>query len=199
MIISISGGSGAGKSYLAQLLKNNLDTLLNRKVALINMDDYYKTKPPIRNYDHPDAFDINALLITLRHWHYSGTLLRQKYSFINHKTSRLPCIKDIKIIIIEGLYSYYDKQMYDLSDLRVYVQADEQLRIKRRIQRDLKDRGIPEDENRSMIQSFVLNMHKRYVRTQKEKSDIIVSSDNINSLVNRVLRLRGKNENFNCR
>jgi len=173
MIISIAGGTGSGKSTLANELKNLYQEKHNATV--ITMDSYYKNSrfESFENYDHPDAFNSTLLYNDLVYFKAHNTITKRLYNYENKESVIIEKSSEIDVLIVEGLYPFYDAKLRTLYDLKIYIDVNEEIRLKRRIQRDLLERNITKEENLRMINTFVKEMHRKYVSTQKKFADNI--------------------------
>lgn len=180
MILAIAGGSGSGKTTVAKQLKDRYQKNAQKKVVIISMDDYYKNKhtEAFANYDHPDAFHVDALYDDLQHFLHSGSIVRRRYDYVSKQSHYLPTKTQVDIVIVEGLYSFYERKIRDLCTRTVYLDVEEELRIQRRLRRDVKERGISVQSNMQMLEDFVIEMHTKYVSQQKKMADELYSDSN---------------------
>jgi uridine kinase len=178
MIIAIAGGTGSGKTTVAKKIKELYTQESNINVTIISMDNYYKNKHTqvFDNYDHPNAFDIDLLYADLLTYLSTGKIVQRSYDYVLKERSVLAIEKNIHLIILEGLYSFYVKKIRDVCTLTLYLDVDEALRIKRRISRDLEERNISMEENMKMIHGFVNEMYKEHVLKQREMADKVYTN-----------------------
>src|ERR1019366_456742 len=148
LIIGVAGGSGSGKSTVA---KNVADALGSLSVAFIDMDAYYRnfTELPLEvrrrvNWDHPDAFDYDLLTEHLSKLASRHTIDKPVYDFVTHlRSDHTASVEPSDVIVVDGILLFVDERVRDLCDVKVFVDADADIRLIRRIQRDLSSRGRP--------------------------------------------------------
>lgn len=166
-IVGVAGGSCSGKSYLVEHLEGRH----------LSMDDYYKGKSRIRghNFDRPKALDLDLLVEHLKLAKLApdhGTYNKPVYSFETGERKGYEYFKFGKIIIVEGLFALH-KKLRNLLDLKIYVECDEDKRLKRRLKRDEEIRKVSGNILRRW-NKYVLPMHKKYVEPTKIYADILV-------------------------
>jgi uridine kinase len=186
MIVAIAGGSGSGKTTVSKSMKESYTLRFNINVTVVSMDNYYKDKNKeiFDNYDHPDAFNIDLLYDDLYNFLSTGNMVKRSYDYVTKKSTIIKTLPNVQLIILEGLYPFYEKKIRDICSLKLYLDVDEKIRLKRRLLRDLKERSITVEQNMKMIDGFVNEMHKKYVIKQKEMADkLFVSSEDILSLL----------------
>ncbi|NLN14724.1 MAG: uridine kinase [Tissierellia bacterium] len=179
ILIGITGGTGSGKSTVSREIFKSIE---ETDIAIIEQDSYYKDQSHLSfeerektNYDHPFAFD-NELLIK----HLKGLLDRKPiekpiYDFEIHnrkKETELVMPKDI--IILEGILILYEKEIRDLLDIKVFVDTDADVRLIRRIQRDIQERGRTLDSVIRQYMETVRPAHLQFVEPTKRYADIII-------------------------
>ncbi len=175
-IIGIAGGSGSGKSTVARKVAEGLAT---SSVAFIDMDAYYKnfTGIPLEerrkvNWDHPDAFDFDLLCTHLAD---CKAIDKPEYDFVTHlRSPKTRHIEPPAVVVIDGILLLVDERVRDLCDVKVFVDADADIRLIRRIKRDIKSRGRPLEEVLDQYLSTVQPMHLQFVEPSKRYADIIV-------------------------
>src|SRR6266550_5818402 len=151
LIIGIAGGSGSGKSTVA---RNVADFLTTSSVAFIDMDAYYKNFPSLSldqrrqlNWDHPDAFDYDLLCAHLDALTKRESIEKPEYDFVTHlRRSERTHVDPADVVVIDGILLFVDERVRDLCDVKVFVDADADIRLIRRIERDIHVRGRPLDE-----------------------------------------------------
>lgn len=179
MIIGIAGGTGSGKSTVAKKVFQCID---EEHVAVLEHDAYYKDQSHIpledrlkTNYDHPLAFDTELLLNHLESLRAGKKIDKPVYSFATHtRLAETQTVHPKKIIILEGILILEDQRIRDLLDIKVYVDTDADVRIIRRIMRDIKDRGRTIDSVVEQYLKQVRPMHMQFVEPSKRYADIIV-------------------------
>ena len=178
MVIGIAGGSGSGKTTLA----NNIREVFNDKVIILCHDYYYKSNEGISleerkklNYDHPDSFDTDLLIYQLKNLKEGNTIYHPVYSFVEHtRLNETVEVKPTKVIIIEGILIFENKELCDLMDIKVFVDTDADVRIIRRLLRDVQERGRDLDSVVNQYLSTVKPMHEEFVDPSKRRADIII-------------------------
>ncbi|SVA20248.1 uncharacterized protein METZ01_LOCUS73102, partial [marine metagenome] len=195
ILIGIAGGSGSGKTSLAiKLLKE----YGNNKLAVIEQDSYYKNlahltfdERAIYNYDHPDAIDIDLFQSQL------STLLNGRninipiYDFSQHvRLKNTKMITPFPVIIVEGILVLYFQQLRQLMVIKIYIDTPEDIRFKRRFNRDIKERGRTAESVKKQYISTVRPMHDKFVEPSKNSADIIILGHN--NLENAIEQVKSK-------
>ena len=179
LIIGIAGGSGSGKSTVARKVAEALKQL---SVAFIDMDAYYRnfTNIPLEerrrvNWDHPDAFDFDLLTEHLSELAERRTIDKPVYDFVTHlRSGDTVRVEPSDVIVIDGILLFVDQRVRDLCDVKVFVDADADIRLIRRLRRDMRARGRPLNEIIDQYLSTVQPMHLQFVEPSKRYADIIV-------------------------
>ena len=187
LIIGIAGGSGSGKSTVA---KNVADHLTTSSVAFIDMDAYYKNFMSLSlgerrklNWDHPDAFDYDLLCAHLDALSKRRAVDKPEYDFVTHLRRSEPTrVEPADVIVIDGILLFVDERVRDLCDVKVFVDADPDIRLIRRIERDTRVRGRPLDEVIEQYLSTVQPMHLQFVEPSKRYADVIVPRGGHNAI-----------------
>ncbi|HEV8052958.1 MAG TPA: uridine kinase, partial [Parachlamydiaceae bacterium] len=178
LIIGISGGTGSGKTTLAKKIK----TSLVPNVVLIEQDCYYKDLSHLpqderakTNFDHPGSIDFECLRQDIQTLKKGFPIQKPIYSFSTHtRTHGTTEIASADIIIVEGILIFSEERMRDLFDLKIYVQTDDDVRILRRIQRDIHERGRDFESVYEQYISTVKPMHNQFVEPSKQYADVII-------------------------
>jgi len=179
ILIGIAGGSGSGKTLVARTIVSELGS---DRVVIIDQDSYYKNLEDIpyrdrevRNFDHPDAFD-NELL--LRH---VGELLAGRpveqpiYDYAQHRRlEETRRVGDHLIFVLEGILIFVDPALRDLMDIKLFIDADPDVRFIRRLRRDLVERGRSVDSIIRQYEESVRPMHQQFVEPSKRYADVII-------------------------
>ena len=179
LVIGIAGGSGSGKSTVA---RNVAQALTAASVAFIDMDAYYRnfSHLPIEerrkiNWDHPDAFDWELLVGQLGRLAEGEAIEKPVYDFVTHTRSpRTVTIPPADVVVIDGILLLADARARELCDVKIFVDADADIRLIRRIKRDMAKRGRPLDEILDQYLSTVQPMHLQFVEPSKRYADVIV-------------------------
>ncbi len=178
MIIGVAGGTGSGKTTFAHKIKN----VYKRDTVMLSHDYYYKSHPNLSfeertklNYDHPNAFDTDLLIRHIKTLKKGQAIYRPKYSFVEHRRiEQTVKVYPKKIILVEGILIFENNELCNLMDIKVFVDTDADVRILRRLKRDVVQRGR---DMHSVIQQYlntVKPMHEQFVEPSKKKADIIV-------------------------
>ena len=179
LVIGIAGGSGSGKSTVA---RNLASALGDASVAFIDMDAYYLDHGHLPfedrkqvNWDHPNAFDWDHLVDQLGQLAGGASIDKPVYDFVAHARSvesvRVP---PADVVVIDGILLFTDARVRDLCDVKVFVDADADVRLIRRIRRDMAKRGRPLADVLEQYLSTVQPMHLEFVEPSKRYADVIV-------------------------
>ncbi len=179
-IIGIAGGTGSGKSTFT----NRLHDAFGEQVAVLYHDNYYRCNDEISfedrkklNYDHPDAFETELLVKHLARLKENQAIECPVYDYSLHNRARGTVrIEPKPVILLEGILVLFDERLRDLLDIKIFVDADADERILRRILRDTKERGRDVDGIVSQYLATVKPMHNLYVEPTKVFADIITNS-----------------------
>ena len=180
LFIGVAGGSGSGKSTFTNRLKDEFGD----KVTVIYYDNYYKAHHDIPfedrkliNYDHPDAFETDLLISHLRELRNGNSIECPVYDFTVHdRSDKVMTIEPSDIMIIEGIMVLQNEQLRDLLDIKIFVDADADERILRRVIRDVRDRGRDVEGIARQYLNTVKPMHYIYVEPTKYMADIVMNS-----------------------
>ena len=178
LVIGIAGGSGSGKTTL---LKNILETF-GPAITVISHDNYYKRHDELTyeercklNYDEPAALETELMVQQLDQLRNGQEILCPVYDFtVHNRSDETTLIKPERVIIVEGILIFENKQLRDLMDIKIFVDADADVRICRRIKRDVNKRGRSLESVISQYQDTVKPMHEKYVEPSKKYADIVV-------------------------
>lgn len=178
-IVGIAGGSGSGKSTVA---RNVAKALHAESVAFIDMDGYYLNFAHLPlserraiNWDHPDAFDWELLVDQLARLARGESIEKPVYDFVTHtRSERTVLVPPASVIVIDGILLFSDPRIRELCDVKVFVDADADIRLMRRIRRDISKRGRPLDEILDQYVKTVQPMHLQFVEPSKRYADVIV-------------------------
>jgi len=202
LVIGLGGGSGSGKTTIARSI---VEAIGPDNVALIQHDAYYhdQTDVPMEervkvNYDHPDSFETSLLVAHLRELRAGRAIERPIYDFTVYNRRRETVRVEPKpAVIIEGILVLYEPDLRDLMDLKIYVDTDPDLRILRRLERDLKERGRSFDSVHDQYLDTVRPMHLQFVEPSKRYADIVIPEGyntgavgTVISMIREVLRSR---------
>lgn len=180
IMIGIAGGSGSGKSTFTNRLKKEFGD----QVIVIYHDNYYRSNDGIPfevrqkvNYDHPDAFETDLLIAHLKALRRGESVQCPVYNYAEHNRSQETVeLRPSRIIIIEGILVLENPELRSLFDIKIYVEADADERIIRRIIRDVKERGRHVEDISEQYLTTVKPMHYLYVEPTKALADIVINS-----------------------
>jgi len=187
LIIGIAGGSGSGKSTVAR----NVGRALHAgSMAAIDMDGYYKNFAhlPLEerkaiNWDHPDAFDWDLLLEQLRGLAARRPIEKPIYDFVTHtRRAETIRIEPADVVVVDGILLFVDARVRELCEVKVFVDADADIRLVRRIRRDMTKRARPLDEILDQYETTVQPMHLQFVEPSKRYADVIVPNGGHNAI-----------------
>jgi len=187
IIIGVTGGSGGGKTSVSRAILANFP---NEKIAMIEHDSYYKDQTHLTfeervktNYDHPLAFDTDLFVADLNRLLAGEAIDKPVYDFANHTRSSEVIHQESKdVIIVEGILILEDPRLRDLMDIKVYVDTDDDIRLARRILRDIKERGRSVESVINQYVDVVKPMHHQFIEPTKRYADIIVPEGGYNQV-----------------
>jgi len=193
LIIGIAGGTGSGKTTVVQQIMNELPS---EEVGIISQDSYYRQSNGLSyeeraktNFDHPNAIDFELLTAHLADLRAGKTIEQPVYSFITHnRTSDTIITHPRKVMIVEGILILSDAQLRDLFDIKVFVYADSDERLIRRLKRDIAERGRDMEEVLNRYQNTLKPMHEQFIEPTKAYADIIIPHDRYNTVAIDVVR-----------
>ncbi|MGI5976885.1 MAG: uridine kinase [Candidatus Limivicinus sp.] len=186
MVIGIAGGTGSGKTTIT----NKLMEYFSGDVSVINHDNYYKAHHDMSyeeraklNYDHPDSFDTDMLIEALRELKKGHSVSCPVYDYTIHdRTDRTITIEPAKVIIVEGILIFENRELCREMDIKLYVDTDADVRILRRIVRDVRDRGRSLESVVEQYLTTVKPMHEQFVEPSKKNADIIIPEGGYNQV-----------------
>ncbi|MBO5413157.1 MAG: uridine kinase [Clostridia bacterium] len=186
IIIGIAGGTGSGKSTLAK----NIEKEFKHNITMLSHDYYYKSNDSLPfeerkklNYDHPDAFETDLLIEHLSKLKNGETIRRPSYSFVEHLREKETYeVVPKKVIIVEGILLFENKTLRDMMDIKIFVDADADIRFIRRLLRDVQERGRTLDSVVEQYCTTVKPMHEQFVEPSKKYADIIVPEGGYNQV-----------------
>ena len=178
LVIGIAGGSGSGKTTL---LKNIIQSF-GPAITVLSHDNYYKRHDEMTyeercklNYDEPAALETDLMDRQLEQLRRGQGILCPVYDFtVHNRSDETVLIKPERVIIVEGILIFENKELRDLMDIKIFVDADADVRICRRIKRDVNKRGRSLESVITQYQETVKPMHEKYVEPSKKYADIVV-------------------------
>lgn len=186
VLIGIAGGTGSGKTTLAKRLKNTF----GEDVVLLCQDYYYNSfdnltfeEKLLLNFDHPDAFDSQLLIEQLKMLKRFEPVERPTYSFVEYRRLSETVREEPKpVIILEGILIFDNPQLAELMDIKVFVDTDADIRLVRRLMRDIHDRGRNLDSVVDQYLNTVKPMHEAFVEPSKKYADVIIPEGGMNDV-----------------
>ncbi|WP_225744277.1 uridine kinase [Marinilactibacillus sp. Marseille-P9653] len=179
IVIGVTGGSGSGKTSVSQAIFNHFP---GRSIMMLEQDSYYKNQDHLdfeerlaTNYDHPYAFDTDLLIEHLNKLVNYETIEKPVYDYTKHTRSSEVIVQDPKeVIILEGILILEDPRLREMMDIKVYVDTDDDIRIIRRIKRDIEERARTLDQVIEQYLTVVKPMHAQFIEPTKKNADIII-------------------------
>lgn len=193
LIIGIAGGTGCGKTTVVNQIINELP---NEEVGVISQDSYYNDLSQLSleerrktNFDHPNSIDFKLLeehLLALR----NGESIEQPvYSFLEcNRTKKTIPTHPRKVMIVEGILIMTHSKIRDMCDIKIFVHADTDERLIRRLKRDVNERGWNLDETLDKYQTIIKPMHDQFIEPTKEYADIIIPNNKYNTVAVEIVR-----------
>ncbi len=196
IVIGIAGGTGSGKTTLINRIKKEFDD----KITILSHDFYYKENSHLPfeqreklNYDHPNSFDTGLMVEHVRQLKKGNSIERPVYDFVIHnRRTETVAVEPAKVIIVEGILIFENKELLDLFDIKVFIDTDADVRIIRRILRDVRERGRSLDSVINQYLTTVKLMHEEFVEPSKKNADIIIPEGGYNSVALQMLSDRIK-------
>jgi len=179
LVLGIAGGSGSGKSTIA---KSILEALLPGQGILLQQDHYYRSQSHLPaaeragvNYDHPDALELDLLTTHLDQLRTGQSILRPTYDFTTHDRAREGVrLEPAPVIVVEGILVLADDRLRSRFEVKLFVDTDADIRVMRRIRRDLEHRGRTFAQVRKQYYETVRPMHLTFVEPSKRFADVVI-------------------------
>ncbi|WP_256444160.1 uridine kinase [Tenacibaculum piscium] len=192
-VIGIAGGTGSGKTTVVNKIINELP---QDEVCIISQDSYYSETENLSyeertniNFDHPRAIDFELLVTHLNKLKNNQIIEQPIYSFVTHnRTKDTVKTHPRKVVIVEGILIFNSEKLRNLCDIKVFVHADADERLIRRVRRDIKERGRDVDEVLSRYQNTLKPMHQQFIEPTKNYADIIIPNDKHNNVAIDIVR-----------
>ena len=192
MLIGIAGGTGAGKTTVARRVTEGVES-----VRVLPLDNYYRDRSSLDsderarvNYDHPDAFDWELVRRHIDALADGEAVEMPQYDFERHvRTDETVRVEPGSVVVIEGILALYDEAVRERLDIRLYVETDADVRVLRRLERDVEERGRTIEGVIDQYLSTVKPMHERFVRPTKRNADLVIP-EGTNETAVAVLRQR---------
>lgn len=193
LIIGIAGGTGCGKTTVVNQIINELP---DDEVCVISQDSYYNDLSHLSleerrktNFDHPLSIDFKLLKQHLEELKKGNTIQQPVYSFLEcNRTDETVSTEPRKVVIVEGILIMTDPEIRKMMDIKIFVHADSDERLIRRIKRDVNERGWDLDETLEKYQSTIKPMHAEFIEPSKEYADIIIPNNKHNTVAIDIVR-----------
>lgn len=193
LIIGIAGGTGSGKTTVVNQIIHELPV---DEVCVISQDSYYKVTTDLSyeertkiNFDHPKAIDFELLVDQLKQLKNGEIIEQPVYSFVTHnRTADTLITHPRKVIIVEGILIFNSQELRDLFDIKIFVHADTDERLIRRVKRDIEERGRNITEVLDRYQNTLKPMHQQFIEPTKNFADIIIPNDRYNTVAIDIVR-----------
>lgn len=187
LIIGIAGGTGCGKTTVVNQILNELP---EGEVGVLSQDSYYKDTSHLSydervkiNFDHPRSIDFELLESHLRDLRKGEPINQPVYSFVKHnRTGDTIKTNPRKVMIVEGILILTNPELREMFDIKIFVHADSDERLIRRLKRDITERGRDIDEVLSRYQTTLKPMHQQFIEPMKEYADIIIPNNKYNTV-----------------
>ena len=194
IVIGIAGGTGSGKSTMIRKIKEEFSD----EITILSHDFYYKQHNDIPfeerkklNYDHPNAFDTDLMINHIKALKEWRSIERPVYDFtIHNRVDETVTVKPAKVIIVEGILIFENNELLDMFDIKAFIDTDADVRIIRRILRDVRERGRTLDSVVNQYLTTVKLMHEQFVEPSKKNADIIIPEGGYNVVALEMLNER---------
>ncbi|MDG1042924.1 MAG: uridine kinase [Flavobacteriaceae bacterium] len=193
LIIGIGGGTGSGKTTVVNQILSEFPT---GEVQVISQDSYYKDTSHLSfedrckiNFDHPNSIDFELLETHLKNLQKGEVINQPVYSFKTHnRTNETTITKPKKVLIVEGILILSNTDLRSLFDIKIFVYADSDERLMRRLKRDIAERGRDLDEVLERYQTTLKPMHQQFIEPMKAFADIIIPNNHYNTVAVNVVK-----------
>ena len=178
LVIGIAGGSGSGKTTLMR----NLTEGFGDNITVLSHDNYYRAHDDLPfeqrsklNYDHPDAFETDLMIEHLKQLKQGKAIQCPVYDYtIHNRTAETITVEPRRVIIVEGILIFENKALCELMDIKIFVDTDDDVRLIRRIKRDVAKRGRSLQSVLTQYLETVKPMHEQFVEPSKKNADVVV-------------------------
>ncbi|MGB5556076.1 MAG: uridine kinase [Flavobacteriaceae bacterium] len=193
LIIGIAGGTGCGKTTVVNQIVGELPA---GEVGIISQDSYYNDLSHLSleerrktNFDHPKSIDFELLEQHLTELKLGNSIKQPVYSFLEcNRTEKTVLIRPSKVMIVEGILIMTNARIRDMFDIKIFVHADSDERLIRRLKRDVNERGWNLDETLDKYQNHIKPMHEQFIEPTKEYADIIIPNNKYNTVAVDIVR-----------
>ncbi len=178
IVLGIAGGTGSGKTTVTEAVLKKI----NAHTSLLEQDAYYRDTPQIdyeersqMNYDHPDAIEFSLLIQHIKSLKKGVAIEKPIYDFTQHaRKEETETVKPARILIVEGILIFAIPELRELFDMKIFVDTDDDERLLRRIERDMKERGRSFESIQEQYRTSVKPMHLEFVEPSKRYADVII-------------------------
>jgi len=193
LILGIAGGTGCGKTTVVNQI---VEELRNEEVEVISQDSYYKDTSHLSydervevNFDHPSSIDFKLLIDHLSCLRKGEPIDQPVYSFVEHnRTGESIKTEPRKVVIVEGILIFTNPELREMFDIKIFVHADSDERLIRRLKRDIAERGRDINEILHRYQTTLKPMHEQFIEPMKEYADIIIPNNKYNTVAVDIVR-----------
>jgi len=197
ILIGIAGGSGSGKTLVARTIVRDLGS---SRVTIVDQDSYYRDLDDIpiadrdlRNFDHPDAFDNDLLKQHIRRLLAGESIEQPIYDYTRHaRLKETKTVGEHVVIVLEGILIFVDEELREMMDIKLFIDADPDIRLVRRIERDVRERGRAIETILRQYQATVRPMHLQFVEPSKRYADLIVPEGGHNRVAIDLMKVKIK-------
>jgi len=197
ILIGIAGGSGSGKTLVARTIVRDLGS---SRVTIVDQDSYYRDLDDIpiadrdlRNFDHPDAFDNDLLKQHVRRLLAGESIEQPIYDYTRHaRLKETKTVGEHVVIVLEGILIFVDEELREMMDIKLFIDADPDIRLVRRIERDVRERGRAIETILRQYQATVRPMHLQFVEPSKRYADLIVPEGGHNRVAIDLMKVKIK-------
>ena len=187
LIIGIAGGTGSGKTTVVNQI---VEELPENEVGVISQDSYYndlsdlsKEERGLVNFDHPNSIDFDLLISHLQLLRQGETIQKPIYSFVEEtRLDETITVHPRKVMIVEGILVLSNPKLREMFDIKIFVHADSDERLIRRLQRDIRERGHDLEKVLFRYQNAVKPMHEQFIEPSKEFADLIIPNNHYNTV-----------------
>jgi len=193
LIIGIAGGTGCGKTTVVNQI---IEKLPNQEVGVLSQDSYYNDLSHLSlenrrktNFDHPSSIDFSLLVTHLKLLKSGRSIEQPEYSFLEcNRTNNTFTKHPTKVLIVEGILIMSNPELRPLFDIKIFVHADTDERLIRRLKRDINERGWNLDETLEKYQTVIKPMHNQFIEPAKEFADIIIPNNTYNTVAVEIVK-----------
>lgn len=195
ILIGVAGGSASGKTLVAHRLVQEIGS---RRVVVLAQDSYYRDLAHLSreerhrfNFDHPDAFDIELLRDHLATLLRGGSVEVPVYDYVNDsRSSETIRVSDHTIVVLEGILVFWFEELREMMDIKIFVDTPDDLRLLRRIRRDMAERGRTLEDVLTLYETKVRPMHQNFIEPTKRFADLVIPHGGQNSIAIDILRTK---------